>query len=160
MKAGEILQTGSSEEVMNHPANEFVASLVGVETILHGEVTRRRAGGFVVSVSGHDLEVAGDMNPGERVIICIRPENVTLTDAGAGNMMNPGNAFPGKVERITPWGSITRVKLNCGFSLVGYLTNHSLTSLRLKEGVRQSLLSSHRLFTRFPSFATSNLRQG
>jgi tungstate transport system ATP-binding protein len=134
MKAGEILQTGSSEEVMNHPASEFVASLVGVETILHGEVTRRRAGAFVVSVSGHDLEVAGDMNPGERVILCIRPENVTLTGSGPGNVMNPGNAFPAKVERVTPMGLYYKVKLNCGFSLVAYLTNHSLTSLCLKEG--------------------------
>jgi tungstate transport system ATP-binding protein len=134
MKVGEILQTGSSDEVMNHPATEFVASLVGVETILHGEVTRRRAGAFVVSVSGHDLEVAGDMNPGERVILCIRPENVTLSAIGAGNVMNSTNAFPGKVERIMPMGLYHKVKLNCGFSLVAYLTNHSLTSLCLKEG--------------------------
>jgi len=134
MKAGEILQTGSSDEVMNHPADEFVASLVGVETILHGEVTQRHNGAFVVSVSGHDLEVAGDRNPGDRVVLCIRPENVSLTDPGAGNAMNPGNAFPGKVERITPMGLYHKVKLNCGFSLVAYLTNHSITSLCLKEG--------------------------
>jgi tungstate transport system ATP-binding protein len=84
-----------------------------------------RSGALVVSVSGHDLEVAGDMNPGERVILCIRPENVTLTDPGAGNAMNPSNAFPAKVERITPMGLYHKVKLNCGFSLVAYLTNHS-----------------------------------
>jgi molybdopterin-binding protein len=80
------------------------------------------------------MEVAGDMNPGERVILCIRPENVTLTDPGTGNAMNPRNAFPAKVERITPMGLYHKVKLNSGFSLVAYLTNHSITSLCLKEG--------------------------
>ena len=134
MREGEILQTGSSDEVMNHPANEFVASMVGVETILHGEVIQRHNGAFVVSVSGHDLEVAGDMNPGDRVVLCIRPENVTLSTVGAGNVMNPSNAFEGKIERITPMGLYHKVKLNCGFPLVAYLTKHSLSALCLKEG--------------------------
>jgi tungstate transport system ATP-binding protein len=133
MREGEILQTGSSDEVMNHPANEFVASMVGVETILHGEVIQRHNGAFVVSVSGHDLEVAGDMNPGDRVVLCIRPENVTLSTVGAGNVMNPSNAFQGKIERITPMGLYHKVKLNCGFPLVAYLTKHSLSALCLKE---------------------------
>jgi tungstate transport system ATP-binding protein len=134
MRTGEILQAGSSEEVMNHPVDEFVASLVGVETILRGEVIRRQKGAFVVSVSGQDLEVAGDMNPGERVVLCIRPENVTLSTSDPGNVLNPSNAFPGKVERITPMGLYHKVKLNCGFPLVAYLTNHSLSALGLKEG--------------------------
>ena len=34
MNGGKILQVGSPEEVMNHPVDEFVASFVGVETIL------------------------------------------------------------------------------------------------------------------------------
>jgi tungstate transport system ATP-binding protein len=134
MREGEILQTGSADEVMNHPASEFVASMVGVETLLRGKVIQKHPGAFVVSVSEHHLEVAGEMNPGDRVVLCIRPENVTLTEAAAGNTMNPGNAFPGRVERITPMGLYHKVKLNCGFPLVAYLTNHSFTSLCLKEG--------------------------
>jgi tungstate transport system ATP-binding protein len=134
MKAGEIVQTGTPEEIMNHPVDEFVASLVGIENILQGEATQRHDGAFVVSVSGHDLEVAGDMNPGERVILCIRPENVILSAIGTGNVINSTNAFQGKVERITPMGLYHKVKLNCGLPLVAYLTNHSLTSLRIKEG--------------------------
>ena len=133
MREGEILQTGSSDEVMNHPANEFVASMVGVETILHGEVIQRHNGAFVVSVSGHELEVAGDMNPGEVVILCIRPENVTLSAVGTASLINSTNAFMGKVERITPMGLYHKVKVNCGFPLTAYLTNHSFSTLDLKE---------------------------
>jgi tungstate transport system ATP-binding protein len=133
MKGGEILQTGSSDEVMNRPVNEFVASLVGVETILHGEVIKRLNGASVVSVSGHDLEVAGDMNTRGGVILCIRPENVTLSNTSAGNVTSSRNAFRGKVERITPMGLYHKVKLNCGFPLVAYLTNHSFSTLDLKE---------------------------
>ena len=46
MNAGEILQTGSSDEVMNRPVNEFVASLVGVENILRGKVIRKNSRDF------------------------------------------------------------------------------------------------------------------
>jgi tungstate transport system ATP-binding protein len=133
MKAGEILQTGSSDDVMNHPASEFVASLVGVETILHGEVIKRLDGVFVVSVSGHDLQVAGDLNFGQRVVLFLRPENVILSNRGAVNVTGSTNAFVGKVERITPMGLYHKVKLNCGFPLVAYLTNHSFSTLHLKE---------------------------
>ena len=135
MREGEILQTGSSDEVMNHPADEFVASLVGVETILRGEVIERREGTSVVSVSGHHLEVAGAIKPGERVTLCIRPENVTLTNSGAGDAEISSQAFHGKVERITPMGLYYKVRLNCGFPLVACLPNLSVSVLRLKEGV-------------------------
>ena len=133
MRGGEILQTGSSDDVMNHPVDEFVASLVGVETILHGEVIKRLEGAFVVSVSGHELEVAGDLNSGQRVVLFLRPENVTLSNTGACNVRSSANVFTARVERITPMGLYHKVKLNCGFPLVAYLTNHSFSTLCLKE---------------------------
>ena len=37
MKGGKILQIGSPGEVTHRPANEFIASFVGVETILTGK---------------------------------------------------------------------------------------------------------------------------
>jgi len=42
MNKGSILQIGSPEEVMNHPINEFVASFVGIETILSGKVVKKK----------------------------------------------------------------------------------------------------------------------
>ena len=80
MNNGKILQVGEPEEVMNHPANEFVASFVGVETILKGRVLEAKEGEIVVSVAGHKIEAVGNDSPGEHVILCIRPENVTLSD--------------------------------------------------------------------------------
>jgi len=44
MNDGRIQQIGSPGEVMNHPANEFVASFVGVETILTGKVIKKNGG--------------------------------------------------------------------------------------------------------------------
>jgi tungstate transport system ATP-binding protein len=134
MKDGEILQTGSPEEVMNHPANEFVASLVGVETILHGEVTRRNSRTFIASVSGQSVQAVGDPDLGEKVVLCIRPENVTLSSMASGDTGRGRNTLHGKVDKITPMGLYQKVRMNCGFPVVSYVTTQSLIALRLKEG--------------------------
>jgi len=134
MNTGEILQTGSSDEVMNRPVNEFVASLVGVETILQGKVIRRNSRTFIASVSGQDIEAIGDVGLGEQVSLCIRPENVTLSHIALGSPASVPNTFPGTVEKITPIGFYKKVQLNCGFTLVAYVTNPSFSDLSLKEG--------------------------
>ena len=134
MNAGEILQTGSPDEVMNRPVNEFVASLVGVENLLHGKVAKKNEGSFIASVSGQEIEAEGSMYLGEAVILCLRPENVILSSIGSGGMRPEGNAFPGTVGKITPMGPYQKVQLNCGFPLVAYVPNLSCSELSLKEG--------------------------
>lgn len=134
MNAGEILQTGSPDEVMNHPVNEFVASMVGVENLLQGRVAKKMDGSFIASVAGQDIEAMGPMETGDLVILCIRPENVTLSDIASGNPAKTGNTFPAKVVRITPLGPYHKVQLNSGFPLVAYVPNPSFSELSLKEG--------------------------
>ena len=134
MNAGEILQTGSPDEVMNHPVNEFVASLVGVENLLQGRVAKKMDGSFIASVAGQDIEAMGPMETGDLVILCIRPENVTLSDIASGNTAGIRNTFPATVVRITPMGPYQKVQLNCGFPLVAYASNPSFSELSLKKG--------------------------
>ena len=74
MNQGKIVQIGSPGEVMNHPVDEFVASFVGVETILTGKVLKKNGGTFVASVSGQEIEAVGEAQLGEEVILCIRLE--------------------------------------------------------------------------------------
>jgi len=134
MNGGCILQVGSPEEVMNRPANEFVASFVGVETILAGSVTKRDGGTFIASVSGQEIEVVGDVHSGESVVLCVRPENVTLLTPPSQERTSARNIFPGKIVKIVSLGLYQKVYLDCGFQLVAYVTNRSLEELSLKEG--------------------------
>ncbi len=134
MNTGSILQIGSPEEVMNHPVNEFVASFVGVETILAGRVIKKDRGTFIVSVSGHEVEAVGDAHLGEAVVLCVRPENVTLLTRTSHEGTSARNIFPGKIVKIISLGLYQKVHLDCGFPLVAYVTNHSLEELSLTEG--------------------------
>jgi tungstate transport system ATP-binding protein len=134
MNEGKILQIGSPEEVANHPVNELVASFMGMEAILTGKVMRRNGGTFSASVEGQEIEAVGDVHLGESVVLCVRPENVTLSVGPSQEGTSARNVFRGKIVKIISMGLYQKVQLDCGFPLVVYVTNHSLEELSLKEG--------------------------
>jgi len=134
MKEGKILQIGSPEEVMNHPIDEFVASFVGVETVITGRVVKRSVGTFVVSISGQEIEAVGEAHLGEIVTLCIRPENVTLSIHSSKEATSARNVFSGIIVKVTALGLYQKVQLHCGFPLVAYVTKQSLEDLSLREG--------------------------
>jgi tungstate transport system ATP-binding protein len=134
MSGGRILQIGSPSDVMNQPIDELVASFVGVETILTGKVVRKDGGTLLVSIEGQEIEVVGNAHLGETVVLCIRPENVTLSTRLSREGSSARNVFTGRIEKIISLGLFQKVQLNCGFPLVAYVTNPSLEELFLTEG--------------------------
>ncbi len=134
MDGGRILQIGCPEEVANHPLNELVASFMGVETILSGRVIKRNGGTIIASIEGQEIEAVGDAHLGESVVLCIRPENITLSVGPSQEGTSARNVFRGKIVKIISLGLYQKVQLDCGFPLVAYVTNHSLKELSLTEG--------------------------
>jgi tungstate transport system ATP-binding protein len=134
MNRGRILQSGSPPQVMNQPLDEFVASFVGVETILTGRVVKKDGGSFVASIMGQEVEAVGEVEIGEPVVFCIRPENVTLNVYPYKESSSARNVFPGAINKIIPLGLYHKIQLDCGFPLVAYITGHSLENLSLQEG--------------------------
>ena len=121
---------------MNHPADEFVASFVGVETILTGSVIRREGGSISVLLFGsnQEIEAVGEARPGETLVLCIRPENVVLSTGLSRDVTSARNVFQGKITKVVPMGFYHRIELDCGFPLVAYVTDHSLEGLSLHPG--------------------------
>ena len=134
MNRGQVSQIDTPAEVMNHPTDEFVASFVGAETILEGRVMTKGEGTIAVSVSGHTIEAIGDLKIGEKVILCIRPENVVISCDPDKGLTSVRNLFSGTVQKIIQIGPYQKVQLDCGFPLVAYITNDSCRSLALQEG--------------------------
>ena len=134
MNQGRILQFGLPAEVMNQPIDEFVASFVGVETILSGRVIRRNGGSFTASIQGQEVEAIGKMETGESVALCIRPENVTLAIPPTVGLSSARNVFRGRIVKVIPLGLYYKIQIDCGFPLVAFVTAHSLEGLSLVEG--------------------------
>lgn len=134
MNGGRIVQLGPPEEVMNRPTDEFVASFVGVETILAGRVIKRNGGTIVVAVYGQMIEAVGEANPGSPVTLCVRPENVLIVPHDSREKTSARNVFRGKIVEMSPMGLYHKIQLDCGFPLVSYVTNHSAEHMGLKAG--------------------------
>jgi tungstate transport system ATP-binding protein len=134
MEGGRIAQIDRPAVIMNRPVDEFVASFVGTETILEGEVRGVNETALMVRVNESEIEVVGRGKPGERVVLFIRPENVTLSIPDGNVKTSARNVFRGRVGRIVPLGLFHRVEISCGFPLVAYVTTHALEDLALQEG--------------------------
>jgi tungstate transport system ATP-binding protein len=68
------------------------------------------------------------------VVLCVRPENVTLSVRPSQEGTSSRNAYAGKIVKIVSLGLYQKIQLDCGFPLVAYVTNHSLEELSLVEG--------------------------
>jgi tungstate transport system ATP-binding protein len=124
------VQLDDAAQVFRAPASEDVARFVGVETILDGQVVEWTRDLALVDVAGQMVEVAQRAEPGERVRLCVRPEDVTIFPGAP----KPGgtrefNRLGGKVQRLMPSGPHVRVIIDCGFPLVALVTQRSVDEL-------------------------------
>jgi tungstate transport system ATP-binding protein len=140
MSGGRVAQVGPPDEVMNRPADGNVASFVGVETVLDAFVVAAGAGTFVARIGtpgtsgpAPSVEAVGPFRVGDRVLLCIRPENVTLSRPG-GSGTSARNDFPGVVSKVTPQGAVHRVVVDCGVLLSALVTTHAVVELGLVPG--------------------------
>ena len=134
MKNGKIIQTGTPDEVMNHPANRFVANFVGMDSVIPGKILTNRDGALIVAVPGGVIEAMGEPLPGEKVYCGIRPENVVIDITNPEQSIHGQNVFPARITTITSIGPFLKVTMDCGFPLVSYVTRESFTRLKLAVG--------------------------
>jgi molybdate transport system ATP-binding protein len=133
MGDGQILQIGPPQEVFSRPANAAVAQIVGVETVIEGQVTEQVRGLATVRVNGTTLKGLGANEIGAPVFVCIRAEDVVLESASSG-ITSARNHLSGKVTEIIPHGIMVQVKIDCGFPLVAMVTKGAEEELRLEAG--------------------------
>lgn len=132
MVDGAIRQLDSARRVFAAPRDEEVAAFVGVETIIPGRIESQQGGLALISIDGGTIQAVCDWPPGQRVSILLRPEDVTLSPAGGVSPPSSArNTLPGKVVRVTSYGPLARVVVDCGFPLVASITHQSYLDLGL-----------------------------
>lgn len=116
MNAGRIEQVGSPMEIYRHPVSHFVADFIGSANFVNAEVKRiggsaGQAGGetesapeigtAVVSMLGKEFTVTcvkGGLAPGDQAEVVIRPEAVTLADAGDVEAVVSSSTYMGQMQ--------------------------------------------------------------
>jgi tungstate transport system ATP-binding protein len=133
MADGKIIQAGTTAQVFNEPVSEFVANFVGTETILEGIVSGGGGGKVEVSIAGKHIEAVGDFLPGQPVYCCIRPENITVHQ-NIPEKSSARNIYGAKIRKIIRQAFFYKLILDCGFTVVAYITVSSCEDLGICEG--------------------------
>lgn len=135
MEAGRIRQIGSAADVFTRPQTAALARLVGVETVILGEITRIKEGLATVRVGQTDL-LAVAPSPTVRVVhVCIKGEDVALQRGLAGSS-SVRNHLAATITSVTPEGALVRVGLDCGFELTALVTRPACEEMQLQTGDR------------------------
>jgi tungstate transport system ATP-binding protein len=134
MEDGRILQIGTPDQVFYRPADEFVAKFVGVDTIISGKVMNQEEGLAEIEAHGLLFQAVSNARVGAEVAVCIRPEDVTIMLPADGEKASARNHFSAKIAEIENLGAVSKIALDCGFTLTAAITKRSLEDLCLMKG--------------------------
>ncbi len=133
MRAGSVVQCGTPAELSAYPADGFVRSFMGDETVLRGEVTGVFDGSFAVNAGGATIEIAGSAISGERITFGVSPRNVVLSRAPTADT-SARNSFRGKIVSVVTGDNDCRIVADLGFPLNAAITGRSMEHMGLAEG--------------------------
>ncbi len=133
ISGGDVLQVGAPIEVFSRPRDADVARVVGIETVVKGQVIGSADGMVRVNVNDTTLTAVAAESEGSEVFVCIRSEDVVL-ERGV-TRSSARNHLVGTVNAITLLGALARVTIDCGFPLVAMVTRSTVEEFGLVSGV-------------------------
>lgn len=109
MNKGKIIQSGSPEDIYNHPASRFVSDFIGNANFFEGTIIDKDERFYNVSVMGDEVNiprksVEDEFQKGEEVTLAIKPEAIEVTPGSSG-------PFQGKIEISSFVGATTEYKV-------------------------------------------------
>lgn len=129
---GRLVQVGTPREVFWMPKDEDVALFVGVDNLIEGVLEHQDRGLAVVKVEGGEVQAISDLPVGQKVWVCLRPEDIilslTLGESSARNR------FRGRIAALYPFGPFVRVEVDCGPRLKVLITAASAEEMGLEVG--------------------------
>jgi tungstate transport system ATP-binding protein len=132
---GNLAQIGTPETIFAAPANEAVAAFVGMETIISGQVVAAQNGQGIIApqqAAGLRLFAATGAAVGSSVLLCLRPEDVTIS---VGDVPPSENHLPGRITRLTAQGPLVHLMVDVGLPLTALVTRSVARELGLAVGL-------------------------
>ncbi|HXP87939.1 MAG TPA: ABC transporter ATP-binding protein [Bryobacteraceae bacterium] len=87
LHSGRVVQSGPPRKILDHPTNLEVARLLGAFNLLAGEIKLLDPGRNLSRILLCGVEIEGPYFPGrlkgDRVTVCVRPEQLTVASRGA-----------------------------------------------------------------------------
>jgi tungstate transport system ATP-binding protein len=112
LHAAELRQLGDREDIFRRPADEIVAEIVGIENRLHAMVENCDDEWSVVRVGHSRFHVLGRLRPGNKALVCLRPEEIAIAREDSAN--GQPNRMTGRITGLTRGIMNQRVVVDCG----------------------------------------------
>jgi len=139
LSRGVVLQEGTPQEVFARPQYAEVASAVGMENLVVGQVSERSAEVLKLRVGTAELYAVDPHEGQTEYFVCIRGENVTL-ETGRAGLSSARNNLSGRVKEISPTGSLMKVTVDVGFEIVALVTRQAVSDMSLVPGSEVSVV--------------------
>ena len=113
---GQTCQVGPPKALYERPANRFVADFIGINNLVDGTVrsvqgTSLRAETALGEIAAiHD----GRLAPGNRCVVCVRPENLALGTTADGEPGGERNRFKATIALASYLGNTLRYEVDLG----------------------------------------------
>jgi molybdate transport system ATP-binding protein len=134
LSEGKFVQWGRTEEVFSRPANDEVARLLGLHTVMEATVESSDEGLCKLMSGIHGLSALGEAPPNSRVVALLRAEDVVLERASVtGSSVR--NHLPATVTEVISERGTVRVMLDAGFPLVSRITRSAAIELAIAPGL-------------------------
>ncbi len=133
---GQLRQVGPPDDVFTAPADADVAAFLGVDTTVSGQVVGVESGHVVVTVGEQRVEAVADISTGRSVMVCLRPEDVTLWAGEDLPASSARNRMSGPIVKLRPRGPLIHVVVDCGFQVGSLITRASAREMNLETGMR------------------------
>jgi molybdate transport system ATP-binding protein len=135
MDRGRVCQSGDIQQVFDRPTDPAVAQILGVETVVRGQIESITEGMATIAVGSARILAADPGSLGWQVFVCIRGEDVAVErGCGPGPESTARNRLPARITALHPEGSLMRIGLDCGFPLESLVTRQACVDLGLAEG--------------------------
>jgi len=116
-------QLATPAELYDRPASLFVNTFVGTANVIPGHLVSADGGGAIVALDGGGHIAARapieSIRPGDRVVVCVRPEHLRISPGGVGLIAAGGVGLTGTVEMGLPLGAtiVHEIRVPSGLSL-------------------------------------------
>jgi len=127
MMEGQIVQTGTTQEIFNTPKNRMIADFVGTENVLEGHISKKIDGVAIIDIGSNEIFAISNLETGSKVHAFIRPEDIIISKEFQETSAR--NNLKTKIKKIIHLGAIVRIELDNG--LVAFTTKQSAEELKL-----------------------------
>jgi len=133
MDQGNILQTGSPDEVFHHPGNGFVAHFIGIKNFIPATVRMHEGLAYAETTGNMRIRITGGQED-EKGFVMIRGEDIVLSAAALDS--SASNVFKGLVEEITATPNGFDIYVDAGDKFHALITGMSREKLNIVEGTQ------------------------